>query len=310
MDAWLRPLLQWIFAPRQSFWKKVLTWPVREIGKGLKAVMRYVSAILGGAFFLAGAALARYFNAARWLEDLLTLGLERAFTAYWNGLVYLREVAIPKLINVVLTPVREAANLAKALATAATTTLTQISVTLAEGLRFLPGSVPVGIIARFAYFVNAFHDLWDKVWQNIAPRLDHLTKTVIPKLTARVDDLYDDLYRTGANSLPRLRDRLKVLEGKLAGIGTLDWWQTGVLAAIAALAGVAVASVGVGLRALFCRNTQNVARKVCAMDEALLAGLLAGTLTFALLLDPKLVARTGQEIEGVIEGAFRSMADL
>ena len=61
---------------------------------------------------------------------------------------------------------------------------------------------------------------------------------------------------------------------------------------------------------LFCRNTASVTQRICAMDEVLLAELLAGTLGFALLLDPKAVLRAGQGIEGAIDGAIRIMADL
>lgn len=61
---------------------------------------------------------------------------------------------------------------------------------------------------------------------------------------------------------------------------------------------------------LFCRNTTSVTERICGLDEDMLAQLLAGTLGFALILNPELVARTGQEVEQTIEYAYRTMAGL
>ncbi len=82
------------------------------------------------------------------------------------------------------------------------------------------------------------------------------------------------------------------------------------LLAPAAFAALVLATMRQVAPNLFCRNTTSVTQRICGLDETLLAQLLAGTLLFALVLDPKLVARTGAEVENVIDGAFRTMADL
>jgi hypothetical protein len=309
-DAWLKPLLQWIFAPRQSFWAKVLIWPVHEIGHGLKALQRYVLRVLGAAYFLAAAALGRFFHAYAYVLDELLVGAEAFARDVAKAFDYTRHVLIPTLIETALRPLRADVVLAKALATAATTTLTGISVEFAAGLRSLPWGVPQGIVARVAAFWNAFAHLWDQVFRHVVPRLDLIQYTTLPRIAGRLDDVWNDLYRTGRDSITGIRTRLRTLESAIGGVDTAAWWQAGVLAAIAALAGVTIAVVRTGIRSLFCRNTRGVAQKLCGMDEALIAGLLAGTLGFALLLDPKLVARTGQTIEGQIDHAIRTMAGL
>ena len=309
-QAWLRPILQWIFAPRQAFWKRVLLWPVREIGHGLAAVERFVMRVLGDAYFAAASVVGRWLHAYAYVLDNLFVGLEALARDVRNAFAYTRNVMVPALIRAATRPMLDDINLAKSLAQAATTTLTGISIAFAEGLRSLPWGAPTGIINRVNAFWNAFEHIWDQVFKHVIPRLDLIQYTTLPRLGARVDDIFDDLYRDGIDSLPRIRTRLRNLEEKLRDIGTSEWWQTGVTGAIAALAGVSIAAVSIGLRALFCRNTQNVARKICAMDEALLAGLLAGSLTFALEIDPRLVVRVGQEMENGLEGILRDMANV
>lgn len=310
MDAWLRPVLQWLFAPRQSFWKRVLLWPVAEIGKGLKAVMRYVGAVLGGAFYLAGAALARFFHGLGWTEDLLTLGMSRMFAAVYDGMVYLRNVAIPTLIGIQLAPVRDAANIAKALATAATTTLTGISTEFASGLRSLPWGAPQGIIPRVAAFWNAFEHIWDQVFKHVIPRLDLIQYTTLPRIGGRVDDIVDDLYRSGADSLPRIRTRLGNLEKRIGNIGTDAWWEAGILAGIAALAGVAVTAVSIGIRALFCRNTVKAARALCATSPGNFDGLFDLLVAGAILSNFHDYVRLMQGITGATTSEIKDLLEV
>lgn len=301
-DAWLRPLLQWLFAPRQSFWKRVVLWPVQQIGRGVKAVMRYVLAVLGGALYLAGAALAHYFNAVRWTEDLLTLALERGFAAAYDGLIYLREVAVPKLIAVQLKPVADQARNAYALATAATTTLTGISTEFANGLRSLPWGVPGGIVQRVAAFWNAFEHLWDQVFKHIVPRLDLIQYTTLPRIAGQVADIYDDLYRTGRNSLPNIRRRLADLEAGLGKIlsNPLAWLE----ALLVSAAGILMLTRVLAKVApnLFCNNTTNLTRQWCSAPTAYIDELLAVFFAVEAIENlPTLVA--------IMQGVARETAD-
>ncbi len=309
-DAWLKPLLQWLFAPRQAFWKRVLLWPVHEIGRGLAAVYRYVVRILGGAYFLAAAGLGRWLHGyAAILQGLLSAA-ELFAAETLKALTYLKNVAVPAMIGTALRPVVQDISTLKAQATAAAAALTGISVEVAAGLRSLPWGVPLGLVPRVRAFFNAFEHLWDQVFAHIVPRLNLLQYTTIPRIAGRVEDIWDDIYRPGRDSLAGMRTRLRELERAIGNVGTETWFETGLLAALATIAGVTIAVARTGIRSLFCRNTRGVAQKLCGMDEALLAALLAGTLGFALLLDPKAVVRAGQAVEGTIEYGIRTMADL
>src|SRR3970282_2254013 len=144
--------------------------------------------------------------------------------------------------------------------------------------------------ARFAYFANGVETLWDKVWKDLAPKLSQAITVTIPKLAGRITNLENDLYKTGADSLPQIRTRLKVLEAKFAGLLKGLTFRDAVLGMLAALAGVTVAVLTATLPSLFCRNTRGVAKRLCAFDETMLANLLLGTLLFSLVLDLRALA--------------------
>jgi hypothetical protein len=80
------------------------------------------------------------------------------------------------------------------------------------------------------------------------------------------------------------------------------------LVAPAALAAAAVAAVTAFAPQLFCRNTGNVARKLCGLDEALLAALLATSLSLLVVVDPVAIARAALVAEEVIEPVIREVA--
>ncbi len=305
-DAWLKPLLQWLFAPRQSFWKRVLLWPVREVGKGLAAVLQYVKAILGGAFFLAGAALARWLRAVAWTEDLFTLAFQRAYESLWNGLVYLREVGIPTLIEAVVKPVRIEARIAKAIADALAAQLLGVRLVLQDVLRALPWGAPADLVGAFRNFGNSYITLWRKVFTELVPAVARLTTVVIPGLVRDLDRVWDDLYRSGRDGITGIRTRLRQLEDALSGVlsNPLAW----ILALLGTAAGVLglTAILAKALPWLFCRNTTNVAKRLCLLDEAALVALLAGTLTLALVLDPRALARIAQTVTVALDGVTRA----
>ncbi len=264
VEAWLKPFLQWLFAPRQSFWKRVLLWPVKEIGKGLAAVVRYVKRVLGGAAFLAASAVAHFLMALAWVIELRALVALRLAQAVFNGLVYLRNVAIPTLVELVVKPVRVDAATAKALALGVASTLTAVSVEIAKGIAFLPGVTPLGLPARVAAWLDGFRVLWDKVFKDLAPKLTKAITVTIPKLAGEVDDIFTDLYKTGAKSLPGIRSRLADLEKALVPIlsNPLAW----LAALLGSVAGIAMLTTVLAKVApqLFCRNTTNAAKALCA----------------------------------------------
>lgn len=272
--AWLDAPLHWIFKDRRSWWARILLKPLHIVESGIKAGVRWVVAIISQAAHGAATMAGKFFHGTAWLADLMTLGLQRLASETLLALRYLRNQAIPKLINVQVAPVRAEAKLALATATATADTVTAGSIELANGLRALPWSAPLGWPARVAAMMNALEHLWDDWFKNGKPALIKATTVTLPRIAGDLNDVLDDLYHSGADSLPRIRTRLKTLEGKIGNIGSAAWWQAGVEAAIAAAAGVAVATVSLGLRALFCRNTQALAKNVCGLPTSYLDELL------------------------------------
>ena len=310
-DAWLKPLLQWLFAPRQSFWKRVLLWPVQEVGKGLVGVVHWVKVHLGAAFFLAGAQLAHFLKALAWVHELPDLAFERFAKTVLDAFTYIRNVAIPQLVDVAVRPVRQTANTAKAEADSALSTLTGISTEVASGLRSLPWGVPGGITNRFAAWWNAFEHIWDQVFQHVIPRLDLIQYTTLPRVAGDVADIFDDLYKTGRNSLPNIRRRLADLEKSLGGIFSDPIaWLEGLLIGTAGLAMLARVLAKVAPE-LFCRNTTKAARALCAADptafdgllELLIAGAIIANFTTYVRMLQGLTAETTTGIKDLLEVA-------
>jgi len=77
---------------------------------------------------------------------------------------------------------------------------------------------------------------------------------------------------------------------------------------IAAASVAAIAAIRLAAPELFCRNTGNVARKLCLLDEALLAALLATSLGLLVVVDPVVIARAALAAEEVIEPVIREVA--
>lgn len=78
----------------------------------------------------------------------------------------------------------------------------------------------------------------------------------------------------------------------------------------AALAATVVAIMRTAFPNLFCRNTTSVTQRLCQLDENLIADLLAGTLVFAVVLDPRIIAESGQALTGAMSDLWRATAQL
>jgi hypothetical protein len=269
-----------------------------------------VKAHLGAAFFLAGAKLAHWLAALAWLHELPDLAFERLAKTMLDAFTYVRNVAIPQLIDVVLRPVRAEAHLAKVEADSALATLTGISVEVASGLRSLPWGVPGGIVNRFTAFFNAFEHIWDQVFKHVIPRLDLIQYTTLPRVAGDVADIFDDLYRTGRNSLPNIRRRLATLEGDFAGIFSNPIaWLEALLAGTAGLAMLARVLAKVAPE-LFCRNTTKAARALCAADATAFDGLLELLIAGAIIANFETYVRMLQGLTGATTAGIKDLLEV
>ena len=295
---WLDPIFAWIFKDRHAWWAKVLLYPVHVVGGIWHAAVHFITSVISNAAAGGAGAAGRFFHGLEYLTDLSTLSAQRFATETLLGFRYLRNQAIPKLIEVSVAPVRRDATLAKALAQASADTITAGSVELANGLRSLPWGAPLGWPARVAALMNAFEHIWDQVFKHVIPRLDLIQYTTLPRVAGDVQDIWDDLYRTGRNSLPRIRTRLGNLEDDVAGIfnNPLAWLEAllvsgaGILMLTRVLAKVAPN--------LFCDNVTRATRELCGFDPSILDDLLGLLLLAA---GPFSIVEAARFLQGVTD---------
>lgn len=321
LGTWLTPLLDRLSHPQGSFLARVALKTAFLALSAVQGIVSWLAHIISHAVSGQAAKVGQYFHGLARVTDDAVVAAEAFANATARTFTYLRNTAIPTLINAQVAPVRTIANTAKAEADAISSTLTTVRLNLQGMLRGLPWGAPASIAGAFGAFFSAFSHLWNYVYGQVTTRLNSLYNVRVPALERRVTTVWDDLYTTGRDSLRGIRARLTTIEGTL-GADFAEVWRklralltpagasAWLLGTLAALLGLTIAAVRVGLGALFCRNTQGVARKLCAMDELMIAELLAGTLTFAMLLDPKAVAKAGQEIAGAMDFVFNEMADL
>lgn len=129
-------------------------------------------------------------------------------------------------------------------------------------------------------------------------------------LTGRVVALETQIRDVILPGFDAILGRISALEERIANTILPRITALEEILAPAAFGALVVATMRRVAPNLFCRNVTSTTERICAIDETLFAELLAGTLLFSLILDPRVVVRTGQTIEGVIEGAYRTMADL
>lgn len=117
-----------------------------------------------------------------------------------------------------------------------------------------------------------------------------LADLVVPQLDLALGRIEDLEFRITNDLLPRLRSIEDLL----------------VPAAFAALVLATMRQVAPNL---FCRNVTSTASRVCAQDEGLWASLLAGTLVFAIALNPREIAAAGAALTGILGGVIAETVD-
>jgi len=97
-----------------------------------------------------------------------------------------------------------------------------------------------------------------------------------------------------------------------ARLGALDGRMTGVLSIVGAGALTAAAVRALDMRFPFykCSNVQRFNRALCRGNPDLLMGLAALTGLALVAVDPRVVARTGQEVVGIMDELLHDLADI
>lgn len=225
-----------------------------------------------------------------------------------DALVQLRHVTVPTLIHRAVVPLAQAINRLDARLTGVEDKISSATGYINTMLRTLPRGTGQTFDTAIRQWANAFGQLYNNWYDTWLPRIERLYNIRVPALERGFANLqeYDTYLRTQA--LPDIRGRLTKIEQALGGILTdPTTWLLGLLGA-AMIPALGATGMRQALRNLTCRNTQTLAREVCSMDEDLLAQLLAGTLLFAIALDPREIARAGQVVTEGMAGLFQEIA--
>lgn len=171
----------------------------------------------------------------------------------------------------------------------------------------------------------------------VETQLETLTTTTVRTVTERVTTLETQLQQLVGTTTAGLAERVTALEQTVArivveipgeitiGIATVTQRVADLEAELrddvlprlraienlllpAALAATVVATMRQVAPNLFCRNTTSVTQRLCGLDENLIEQLLAGTLVFAVALDPRLIAQSGQVLTEGMAALWRETA--
>lgn len=174
-----------------------------------------------------------------------------------------------------------------------------------------------------------FIEVWDAIGQ-LREDLENGIETGVEAFRARIEQLE---FIVDTIILPRLDSivgRLEILEAEVFNlpggglgviIGRIEWLENQVqnvilpqlaelqaILAPAALAALVLEAMRTAAPNLFCNPVTDVTSRLCRTDEAFLRDLLAGTLLFALILDPRIIARSGQAVTEGMSDLWRATA--
>jgi hypothetical protein len=312
-------LLQFVLIPmfdaqygsgKKSWWKRIVFYPVYRLQTSIRNLVKRIKAILSHQFVNASPPVARWLhNQAQVLEQLSGV-VVASNQATYKALGTLRQTTIPTLIERAVAPVRQRVNNLVTRVGVIEDRDRRLSVAIGNMLRGLPWGVGGDYLPNFSQWLNSYDHLWDYVFKTVTNRLNQIRTEYLPDIWRRLERLETQVTTIREEALPAIRQRIGRIEDALGNL--LADPQVWLLALIGTLLvpALAPAVVRSRLNSLFCRNTSRVAERVCSLDEQLLQQLLAGTLLFALVLDPRAVIRAGQEVEGAISGGVRAMAGL
>jgi len=303
-----RPLLDWLTRRGPGWLGGLIRWVTRPLESRVKNFVKEHLAALSRLVLANQPALLLMLDQMAELTQRIAGTLGDMAEQTWRALWTLRHVTVPNLIAAALVPVKAQLARHTERLDAVEDLNRRVAVVVGTGLRSLPWGAPGTYVGNFEQWWNSYRHLWAQTFEHIVPRLDRIQFDLLPKIGIRLDRLTEDVTRIREEALPAIRQRLGRIEDALGDLLTspTTWFLTTLGLTLTPI--LAPSAVRAGLDSLFCRNTRDVTRNLCRMDEALLAQLLAGTLVFALALDPRVIARAGQTLYGGAEAVFRETA--
>jgi len=304
------PWLEEQFGGKQPWWKRAALWPARVIRTKVSRLLGRIKADFSQHFLRNSPHFARWLHRQALVLEQLSGVIVASNQATHMALGKLRHDVIPTLIERALAPVRVTLNYVRERVDALEDRNRQVSNAIASTLRALPWGVGGDYVPNFGQWLNSYRHLWTQVFGFIQPQLNQIRVEYLPEIWRRLDDLERGAGGGIGGALQGLRNRVTALETQVGSIILPRLKALEDVLAPAAFAALVLATMTRIAPNLFCRNTTDVTKKLCATDPNLIAQLLAGSLAFALVLDPRLMARLGQEFTGALDDVIRRTADV
>ena len=305
---YLQPFLDWLTRKSPGFLGRLVKWatsPLRSyvqafVNRHIELLMRsFVNGIPPFVILLdqLGVIVQRTYGTLGDMSEQILVALQT-----------LRHVTVPRLIAEAIAPLKTTlANHTDRLNTLESLNR-QVAVVIGNGLRAIPWGVAGTYVGNFDQWMGSYLHLWRQVFTFLTPQVNTLRNVTVPAIQRDVDTLTQRITRITTVDLPAIRTRLTTIEKAIGGIlADPTTWILGLLGAVAVPA-LTATGMRTALRSLTCRNTRSLAQRACELDENMLAQLLAGTLVFALALDPRIIAQAGQEMTGAMMAVFRETA--
>lgn len=305
---YIQPLIDWVTRRGGGFLGRLITWVTRPVVQYVEGFISRHIQLLVRSFVTGIAPAVVAVNQQAELTQRITGTLADMAEQTWRALWTLRHVTVPRLITAALVPIR--AQLTRH--TGRLDTLEDLNrrtaVVIGSGLRQLPWGAPGTYVGNFDAWWDSYRHLWRQFFTIAQPRLNDLWANRVENLRDRFNELETQVTRIREEALPGIRQRLGRIEDFLGGLATdPTTWILGGLG-LAAVPALTAGGMRTALRNLTCPPTQDVASRLCRTDADFLAQLLAGTLIFALALDPRVIARSGQVLYEGAETVFRETA--
>ena len=250
----------------------------------------------------------------RLMQGLETIATQTALhikglaAATYDALDILVTHTIPDIARDVVAPVKAIALQAESLATEAEQRLTDFRNALLGAL----AAAGIGVFHTLAdginAFVKAFDNLHTEVWQHIRPIVLNLQTVVIPGILGGLGDLEKEIFEGIPGTLGALRQWVQELEDFARNaLRDPTAWILGLLGSAAGILGLTAILAKIAPD-LFCKNTQNVTKKLCGLDSALLESILGLALAFLVVIDPVAIAEAALTTEDAMDSIIRQTA--
>lgn len=217
MDMWFR---SWAYDEGHNdpgLIARVLRWGKGRLRGYVKRLEKRIASRLSNAVAARSPVVVRALNNATEVVERFGTTFTDLPAQTYRALHYLRHTTLPEYVTARLNPVIQQLNTALALANAANTTLTAVSVAIADGLRALPWGVPPGLPQRVETWMETYNRLWDHVWDRITPRVNTLWDDLVPQLRRDVDALLRGGIGNIGTRLQALTLRVDAIEEAIAG---------------------------------------------------------------------------------------------